>query len=101
MDPLVTLPQELVVRIITYLDLTSLVKVEVLSHSWNALLNFHSRLLWAAQAQAMGEGKLGLTGIKSRQLGVTDADLSAAIDQKAPAMRDTWTGVSDWKEYCE
>lgn len=100
MDPLIVLPQEIVLRILTYLDLSSLVKVELLSHSWNALLKFHSRLLWAAQAQAMDEGKMGLTGLKSRQLGVTDADLSAAVERKVSAMRDTWRGVGEWKEYC-
>ncbi|PWN23676.1 hypothetical protein BCV69DRAFT_295994 [Microstroma glucosiphilum] len=101
MDPLVALPHELVLRILTYLDLPALTKVELLSRTWNALSKFHSRLLWAAQAQAMDDEKMRVTGLEARQVGVTDADLSAAIDQKACAMRDTWTGIGDWKEYCK
>lgn len=101
-DFLVSLPPEIVLRIVKLSDLTSIARLEQVNKAWNSFVKEHHGPIWASAASVLG-GRTGDVIQERNSVPPTyeEGDLQRVLAAKWSPEPATWQGVETWKEYCK
>lgn len=99
MDPLIRLPVEVNVGILTLCSPSDILRLEAVSQTWKAFIKEHEAHIWAAAAIAH---EFKTADVMQERLGhsaLGQADLKTFLSSKWSFQRDTWSSVHTWREY--